>query len=112
MNKIINAVKIQKEQNDIFSKAMGFPTINEMLKPLNIRKFKTIEEAENYYMSRYAKTNNMHDEETAKMERWLETQNIEETEEPADEPIDDVERYEAQAEQDKRLNDESKYPNE
>ena len=33
-------------------------------------------------------------------------------EEPTDEPIDDVERYEAQAEQDKRLNDESKYPNE
>lgn len=79
MNKnVINAAKIQKEQMDIFSRAMGFPLINEMLRPLNIRKFKTIKEAEDYYMATIAKNNNMHGEIESRLERWLEEQDIEE----------------------------------
>jgi len=42
--------------------------------------FKTIEEAEDYYMSNLASTNNSHEEEDSKMDRWLEDQNIEEVE--------------------------------
>jgi hypothetical protein len=40
--------------------------------------FKTVEEAENYYMSHLAQTNNAHEEEDAKMDRWLEDQEIDE----------------------------------
>lgn len=41
-------------------------------------KFKTYDEAEDYYMGNLAATNNMHDEETAKMERWVMEQEINE----------------------------------
>ncbi len=41
-------------------------------------KFKTLQEAEDYYFSNFARTNNMHDEETASLERWLEDQEINE----------------------------------
>jgi hypothetical protein len=41
-------------------------------------KFKTIEEAEDYYMSSLATTNNAHEEEDDKLDRWLEEQEIEE----------------------------------
>lgn len=43
--------------------------------------FKTIEEAEDYYMSNLARTNNSKGEEDSRMERWLEDQQIDECEE-------------------------------
>lgn len=42
-------------------------------------KFKTVEEAEDYYIGNLSATNNMHGEEDARMDRWLEDQEIEET---------------------------------
>lgn len=42
-------------------------------------RFKTVEEAEEYFMGKYAYTNNMHGEEDERLERWLSEQDIEET---------------------------------
>lgn len=41
-------------------------------------RFKTIQEAEEYYMGKFANTNNMHGEEDEMLERWLSEQEIEE----------------------------------
>ena len=41
--------------------------------------FQTVEEAEEYYYTHLAQTNNMHDEETSRLERWLDTKTIDET---------------------------------
>lgn len=41
-------------------------------------KFKTYDEAENYYIGNLSATNNMHGEEDAKMERWVMEQEIDE----------------------------------
>ena len=40
--------------------------------------FKTIEEAENYYIEKYALTDNSKGEEDARMDRWIEDQDIDE----------------------------------
>jgi hypothetical protein len=48
-------------------------------------KFKTYNEAEEYYFSNIAKTNNMHGEESANLENWLGEQNIEERTKDEDE---------------------------
>jgi hypothetical protein len=41
-------------------------------------KFTTYKEAEDYYMEHLALTNNMHDEETNRMENWVMEQEIDE----------------------------------
>lgn len=41
-------------------------------------KFKTVEEAENFYIGNFAATNNSKGEEDAMMDRWVEAQEIEE----------------------------------
>ncbi len=46
--------------------------------------FKTIKQAEDYFMGHYAQTNNMHGEEDARLDRWVEEQEIEELKEPFD----------------------------
>lgn len=43
-------------------------------------EFKTIQEAEEYFMGKFAYTNNAHNEEDSRMERWLSEQKIEECE--------------------------------